>query len=206
MHDVRMVKLADNLNLAIEPADDLGFGKQLLANHLEGDHSVQLLVPSLEDLAGRPFAKTLQDDVRTQDELADLAEKEMIDLVGSQPAAIYQFFGQEARVGKSSGQIPSKLVELGRVDNLKAPEDCHQVGHRGNGLGLNCSNLGQRRPFWCNVVRRRWVFGRGLGNQLGINSLEGLAQLGAVMRESGNILLVIRPIAPARPRPILLTY
>src|SRR5262245_47547275 len=97
MNDIRMVELAKDLNLAVETPDHLGIRQEIFADELEGNDTIQFLVPCLEHLAGAAFAKALQQQIGAKHKIGTAALQKLIHLKRSQPAALQQFPAQFTR-------------------------------------------------------------------------------------------------------------
>src|SRR5262249_24681247 len=80
--DVRMVELAEDLNLAVEAAHNLGIRQEFFANEFERDDTIHLPVPGLEYLAGSPFTKAFQQQIRAKQKISAAALQELIHLKG----------------------------------------------------------------------------------------------------------------------------
>src|SRR4029079_19382422 len=102
--DIGVSELSDGAGLALEA--DVGVGPRhvLLANDLESDNAAEALMPRLEDCPHAALADALLDDVWAEDEIIGASLKDLVDLVGRQPAALHQLAGQPLRVGELSDE------------------------------------------------------------------------------------------------------
>ena len=87
----------------------------------------------LEDLRHAAFAKPFQQDIGTQDQLLTLALEDLVQLVGSHPAALDQLAGQSARLGKAGREAARQLVLLRRPQQAVTGNLIHQACNRING-------------------------------------------------------------------------
>ena len=89
-------------------------------------------VPGLEDLAHAAFAEPFQQDVTAQHQLGPLAQDQLIDLEGRQPAALDQVLGQCLGIAEL-GRPRRELVHALRLQQAVQAKRLDQVRDRRNG-------------------------------------------------------------------------
>src|SRR5262249_52530473 len=136
----------------------------------------------------------------------DAALKELVDLVGRQPAALQQATGQLLDVRRFF--FIAKLSELRFAQERIAPERVQQIGNGVNGLADWCEWFMHRcsdRRIRDADVGNSWPSATILGGQLGINTPELFLQLRAQGRKPRDIFGMSRRFTPDPARPIFFT-
>ena len=116
--------------------DGVGAFEPFLANPLEGADAAEVAVAGLEHLAHRPFAQPLQEDVRPQNKLLAASLEQLVGLVGREPVAADEFFGEGLRLGETRSEVEVHLGQLAGIQQTELAKGVHQGVGRGGCHGL----------------------------------------------------------------------
>src|SRR5262249_35156942 len=159
-------------------------------------------MPGLEHLPGAPFAETLQDDVRAQEQVLAAPEQQLIDLIGSEPAPLQQFLAQRPWVREAPLSLSlHEFTQLRRTHEWYFP----QGGQHGRHVGKRRDSFGARVDL--RRCRERGgeetlaLTDKLLGH-FAIDSRQHFAQLVSLPSEPRQILRVSRSVAPEMSRAV----
>ena len=133
--------------------DHFGVGKQLRADHLDGDDPLEQTVPRPEHLAGPAFAEAVEEDVRRQTEFRPSPVEELIDLIGREPAAPSRALARP-RGSLSGARLRLERFELGWFEQP-------QLGQRSDQEGYGVDGHGRRQPWSADGASDEAGVGRG---------------------------------------------
>ena len=94
LHDVRMIEAGHRIHFQEKLAATFIVGDDLGLNQFQGDDPLVLAMASLIDGGKTTLAETIEDVIRTDDQLIDFADKELVDLKDREPAALDKELGE----------------------------------------------------------------------------------------------------------------
>src|SRR5262249_28147898 len=86
-----VIQLCRRPNLAVEALDDVGPQETIFLDDLQRNKALELPVAGLEDGAHAALAELVEQDVGAQQQPVTTAEKQFVNLIRRQPAALHQF-------------------------------------------------------------------------------------------------------------------
>src|SRR5262245_15282722 len=168
--DVRVRQPRHRLELALELAHRIRLGTQVLTQHLERDRAISAGVPGLVDLADPSLAETVEDTIRTDDQVLRTVLEEVIDLVDGEPAVLHKGPGKRLGAVKIGQHFLCQLVELTLSEQALIAEGLDQGHDRvdaHDGVRL-LPRAGPGAGTWTGPGREpsgRWKPGLGTGSR-----------------------------------------
>ena len=128
--NVGMRQRGGGQDFAVEARNGRWVVQTFLADELERDDSSQLAVAGFEDQAHAAFAQPFQQYVRAQDQVAAPSLENLVDLIGTEPAALQQLFGQGMRFLEAPLEIAGQLVPLRRIEQATLAKQLNEGSDR----------------------------------------------------------------------------